>query len=409
MSESTVVQRTEGRDWRAGQAGFSMVEVVVAIGLLAAMAVGFARTTGSSLELTGAAKERQTATQLATTAIEEARAVPYAGLGLPLATTFEGAATPDAGVAGTTYTTSIGGEQLVLLATGGLPHRDGTEISGVDYQVYRYVTWLVDGPNTTAAKRVTAVVVHPGSAHNGTGDVVTLSTIISSEAIGFSSTSSTSTPATTTTTTTPATTTTIAPGACGGDTTPPTSSISILAGIGADQGYTGSASVSLSLTAGDPCGPITMQLSNSGSGYSPAEPFSGSKVWTLATGDGDKTIWFKATDGAGNTSVKTAQIRLDSTKPSKPGSFALTPSTSPRKVTITWGRSTDNDRLIGYRVFKKINTSTFVSLAGTQTCASTCSIVDNDVKSKTTYTYYVVAYDAAGNQSDETTKLSQTF
>ena len=392
--------------------GFSMVEVVIAITLLAMLAVGFTVTTGSSLELTGAAKERQTATQVAVTAVEEARAVPYAGLALGSDAVFEGSSTPDRSVggSGTTYEGEAGVEELVL-SPGGLAHREQIDITGVPYELYRYVTWVPDGANPTATKRITVVVVHPGAAHNGTGDEVTLSSILSRESVAFTSTSSTSSTVPSSTTTSSTTSTTVNPGACSGDVTTPALSMSILAGTGANQGYTGSQNVNLALSASDPCTPLTMAFSNDGVSYSAGVPFSTSAVRTLEAGDGQKTVWTRVTDAAGNASVVMGTIKLDSTKPTTPASFVLAPSTGgTKKVTLTWSPATDNDTLVGYRVFKAVNSGTATSLASDVTsCGSTCSVVDNTVKNNTTYTYYVVSFDAAGNQSVQTPSRSHTF
>ncbi len=187
--------------------------------------------------------------------------------------------------------------------------------------------------------------------------------------------------------------------------------MSILAGTGANQGYTGSQAVSLSLTASDPCLPLTMAFSNNGTVYSQPVPFSTSTVHSLTSGDGLKTLSMRLADGAGNTRVVTGTIKLDTTLPSTPGSFTVTgQSQGTRKATISWATSTDNDLLVGYRLFRAVNSGVATSLAPDVTsCSTTCSIVDNNVKNKTTYTYYVVSFDAAGNQSVKTIAKSHTF
>lgn len=56
--------------------------------------------------------------------------------------------------------------------------------------------------------------------------------------------------------------------------------------------------VSLALSATDPLGVATMQFSNDGANYSEEEAYATSKSWTLATGDGQKTVYVRFRDKA---------------------------------------------------------------------------------------------------------------
>lgn len=83
------------------------------------------------------------------------------------------------------------------------------------------------------------------------------------------------------------------------DKTAPQGSISILNGATT----TNTASVTLNLTGTD-TNPFKMQFSNDGSNWSPEEPFTSTKAWTLESSLGIKTVYYKLTDSAGNTSAQ---------------------------------------------------------------------------------------------------------
>lgn len=98
------------------------------------------------------------------------------------------------------------------------------------------------------------------------------------------------------------------------DTTPPSGSVMINGGAtGTNQ-----LAVTLTLSATDNSGTVSqMQFSNDGTTYSAAEAYVTSKSWTLATGDGTKTVYAKFKDAAGNWSTAaTDTIVLDGTPPS---------------------------------------------------------------------------------------------
>jgi len=111
-----------------------------------------------------------------------------------------------------------------------------------------------------------------------------------------------------------------------------------------------------------------------------------------------------AFDAAGNTSANSASLVVataalplpDTAPPSVPtglGSSGITGT----QVTISWQASTDNVGIAGYSIFRN---STQI---GTRT---TTSFTDNGLTPNTTYFYTVSAYDAAGNNSLESTALT---
>jgi hypothetical protein len=114
------------------------------------------------------------------------------------------------------------------------------------------------------------------------------------------------------------------------DTTAPSGTVSFKEGT-----VTPSASVTLLLNDGG-TGAAQMQFSDDNATWSGWEAYSGSKAYTLPSGDGSKTVYVQLKDEAGNVSAAaiSATILLDSTMPAQP---ILTPSTTDpaQRVSIT--------------------------------------------------------------------------
>jgi YD repeat-containing protein len=85
----------------------------------------------------------------------------------------------------------------------------------------------------------------------------------------------------------------------GGDTTPPTGSITINGGAASTNSLT--ATLTLSCTDNVSCS--QMQFSNDNASWSTPEAYGTTKTWTLSTGDGTKTVYAKFKDTAGNWSI----------------------------------------------------------------------------------------------------------
>jgi chitodextrinase len=82
-------------------------------------------------------------------------------------------------------------------------------------------------------------------------------------------------------------------------------------------------------------------------------------------------------------------IQSDTQPPSAPTALNAT-AVSAGSVSLSWGASTDNVAVSGYRVFRN----------GTQIATvSATTYVDNQANPATSYSYTVAAYDAGGNQS----------
>ncbi|MBU1124884.1 MAG: hypothetical protein KKC84_02570, partial [Candidatus Omnitrophica bacterium] len=103
------------------------------------------------------------------------------------------------------------------------------------------------------------------------------------------------------------------------DATPPTGTIEI------DNGelFTATREVALTLSAADDnlgWGLNSMQFSNDNENWSEPEVYTTTKNWTLGSGDGEKTVYVRYSDRAGNWSTQqiSAQITLDTTAPLVP-------------------------------------------------------------------------------------------
>ncbi|MEU3457726.1 glycoside hydrolase family 9 protein [Micromonospora sp. NPDC006766] len=107
-----------------------------------------------------------------------------------------------------------------------------------------------------------------------------------------------------------------------------------------------------------------------------------------------------ARDGAGNRSAPSAALEVttpgggsDTTPPTAPG----TPTASaigPNGFNLTWGPSTDNVGVTGYRVYRRAGTTDTLVTTVTGTTYAVTGLTPS-----TTYVHYVVAVDAAGNVS----------
>ena len=80
----------------------------------------------------------------------------------------------------------------------------------------------------------------------------------------------------------------------------------------------------------------------------------------------------------------------DTTPPTRPANLTLTPATT--SITLKWTASTDNVGVTGYKVYQG---STLIATVK----GSVTTYASTGLKAKTTYSYHVVAFDAAGNLS----------
>ncbi|MFZ1736142.1 MAG: fibronectin type III domain-containing protein, partial [Candidatus Moraniibacteriota bacterium] len=108
-----------------------------------------------------------------------------------------------------------------------------------------------------------------------------------------------------------------------------------------------------------------------------------------------------AYDAAGNPSAQTAPVSVttlsDTSAPSVPTGLSGT-AVSMTAIDLSWTASTDNIAVTGYKVFRN---GTQIADVTTGTTYSDTGLTQN-----TSYSYTVLAYDAAGNSSAQTSGVS---
>lgn len=182
--------------------------------------------------------------------------------------------------------------------------------------------------------------------------------------------------------------------AAGLDAEGPSGSVS----INHDDAFTGSASVTLTISASDATGVSQMCISEEESCAS-FIPFSSSKTLTLSGDSGTKTVyvWFKDFLGNASSSPAMDSIILDRTKPVD-GTLAAVGS--PGKVSLVW--SGFSDALSGLAGYQVVSSSSALSSCASGTTIYTGAATSFDhtgVTNGQTYFYRICAIDAAGNLS----------
>lgn len=180
------------------------------------------------------------------------------------------------------------------------------------------------------------------------------------------------------------------------DTIPPTVSIT-----SPGNGASVSGNVSINANATDNVGvtQVVFQVDGSVVATDTTSPYT--YTWdTSKVSNGNHTITATAYDATGNTSVSTITVTIanaDTIPPSIPTTLSAT-AAAYNKVNLTWTASTDNVGVAGYYVVR--NGITIANLG------NVTSYSDTSVLASTSYNYYVMAYDAAGNVSTASTTAS---
>jgi subtilisin family serine protease len=180
------------------------------------------------------------------------------------------------------------------------------------------------------------------------------------------------------------------------DTTPPTGSVTINGGATAAR----STAVTLAITAHDD-GVVSQMCVTNTTACTAFVPFAASKAWTLAAGDGKKSVTVLLRDAAGNTSTfaasPTASITIDAAAPTN---GTLTATADNAQLNLAWTGFADAGSGIANYVVVAIAGTTAPpctatpAYVGTATTAKLTSLVNG-----TTYSVRVCAIDAAGNTS----------
>lgn len=113
-----------------------------------------------------------------------------------------------------------------------------------------------------------------------------------------------------------------------------------------------------------------------------------------------------AFDAAGNRSAQSPAVSgttlADTTTPSPPTNLAA-PTIEIDRVVLTWGASSDDVGVSAYDIYRDGGTSPIASVGG-----STLTWTDLAVEPDTSYTYVVLARDAAGNASSPSNQVTAT-
>jgi hypothetical protein len=407
-----------GADARHGQSrsedGFTLVEIVVALGILTTVAVGFMMSAGIGFRTVAVARQREIASELASARLEHLRNVPFEQVALSSAPTHDSDPEhPDYWVSSpnpTHYDISGGDgqwEELIIDAANGdvLNVEDPVTVGSTVMEIYQYATWVDDATiaGTHDYRRVTVVVRYKAPASSGVNKLQRASTLFTSGTVTVGAPSSTTTTIsdpTTTTTAPPATTSTTAAGPCAGDTAAPVGGFTIGASGDAEVGFSASSNVSLQLLFTDACTPIVVNFSNDGNTWGADVTYDATSPqvsWSLPAGDGTKSVYGRVRDGAGNMVTLSQQsVVVDATAPTAPGNVVRTVSCSGsnRTATLSWIASTDTN-LRGYRVYRSTDGSTWSQLGST----TSTSYANTHAKTLNSVRFYVVAYDKAGNIS----------
>jgi len=88
---------------------------------------------------------------------------------------------------------------------------------------------------------------------------------------------------------------------------------------------------------------------------------------------------------------------MDSLAPAVPSNLSATTSTS--QIALSWSESTDNVGVVGYKIFRD---GQYLQSVGTM------AALDSDVTGSIQHCYTVSAYDAAGNESAQSTPICTT-
>jgi type II secretory pathway pseudopilin PulG len=160
--------------------GFSLLEVVLAAGVMAFVLATLAYASTAAFADAAVARHRQTASSLVNQAIEQTRALPYNTVALGLSTTdLQSGSDPDVtAVAGAYY---YDGERIPngnnANVTPLVPHASTVTVDRLGYTVRVYVTYLDDDP-LSRALRITATASWTSSLRRGTNTFVSAQTII---------------------------------------------------------------------------------------------------------------------------------------------------------------------------------------------------------------------------------------
>jgi len=175
------------------------------------------------------------------------------------------------------------------------------------------------------------------------------------------------------------------------DVTPPTGTIK----INNDAAATKTGTVTLTLSASDEGGAVTMCVSNTAS-CATFTALAASKSWALPTGDGLKTVYVTYRDANGNKTTVSSSIRLDAVAPT--GS-QVTSKPGDKQVELSWTAASDaGSGVMGYKVQAASSTTAPSCTTGTTVyTGSATSFTHTGLTNGVTYSYRICPIDNAYN------------
>jgi fibronectin type 3 domain-containing protein len=117
-----------------------------------------------------------------------------------------------------------------------------------------------------------------------------------------------------------------------------------------------------------------------------------------------KPLSSTGTAGPASNTVTVTTPAPDTTKPTTPGSLT-SPSQTQTSINLTWSAATDNVGVVGYRVYQ-VGGSRKNQFSTLLTTTTGTSYTVTGLTKGTSYSFYVTAIDAAGNESLPTKTLT---
>lgn len=413
----------------AGQAGMTIVEIGVAMMVMAVAIIGVIGSMGSGLNLVGQSRQRSSATAVAQERLERIQNIPYLRVALyqqPAHSTDPDDPDFDVTTDGRSYQVAPGLQEPLVICTNppaspppaACVRADGTAVDGAlkhiddpvslgttEFNVHQVVTWHDDPAitgTTQDVKRVIIVVTWKYPVRSGQVRRVVTSSFIGPKGVVVGSTPTPAPSASATPTPAPSVTPPPPSDPCG--------SATVLSGTGAVTGFTNSTSVQLQLSGTQTCTPTSVDLSNDGVAYTQvaSAPFPQTVTWTIPAGDGTKIIYVRTHDAQNKIGTTSGQIALDQRRPPSATNLvkaSCSISGSNRTITMNWGTEPTSDaNFLGYRIYKSIENAAFTALltTGSPTASNT------DAKGYSSLRYIVRGYDKAGNESLDSNVLAFT-
>lgn len=178
-------------------------------------------------------------------------------------------------------------------------------------------------------------------------------------------------------------------GATAADNTRPTGSVV----INGNQAATNSTDVMLAIAGYDASGIDSMCVSNAGT-CTEFQRFDSSLAWQLPSGDGTKTVRVALKDAAGNQTVVTDSIRLDT---KAPVGGTLRAIAGDAQVTLSWSAAHDTSGISAYRLLVAPDIAPSCTDGSLIYTGAGRTFTHTGVSNGTLYGYRLCPIDGAGN------------